>query len=162
MALVQIRCQSGRVVEHPSAQQVKAGAAVHLALEHLDPVHVALDLALAVRRRQGGGDGGVVALDAAHKADQFGDAAVSDFSQPRVEFLHCPCANDPAKVADEPLGGGDRWTLLAERFAVDAFVVIEVVDGAQQDPVCLAWREATSIRGRIGGVITPPTSSWSS
>ncbi len=46
-ALGHIRCQSGGVVEHPSAQQIKAGAAVHLALEHLDPVYVALDLSLA-------------------------------------------------------------------------------------------------------------------
>lgn len=35
MALGHMRCQSGGVIEHPSAQQVKAGAAVHLSLEHL-------------------------------------------------------------------------------------------------------------------------------
>lgn len=43
-ALGHIRCQSGGVVEDSSVQQVKTSAAIHLAFEHLDRVHLAFDL----------------------------------------------------------------------------------------------------------------------
>jgi hypothetical protein len=40
--------QLGRVVEDATTEQVKIRASIGLALEHLDPVYLALDLALAV------------------------------------------------------------------------------------------------------------------
>jgi hypothetical protein len=93
---------------------------------------------VAVWRGQGRSDGGIIALDAAHKADQFGNAAAGGVSQPDLDFLQCPCANNAAKIADEPLRGGDRRALLTERCAVGAFVGLEILDGAKEKPVRLA------------------------
>jgi hypothetical protein len=53
-------------------------------------------------------------------------------------------------------GGGDRWTLLAERCAVGAVIVGEIVDGAQQEPVRLAWRESPSLGRSARSVLLCP------
>ncbi len=65
--------------------------------------------------------------------------------------------DDPAKVGDEALGGGNRHALLAERLAVGAFMGVEIRDGAEEEPMRQAGRELALVCGRIGRVIAPST-----
>src|SRR5215472_2127925 len=54
------------------AEKVEAGAAIHLAFDHLDPVDVALDRAGAVGQGQAVAHGGVVLLEPGGEGVQVG------------------------------------------------------------------------------------------
>src|SRR5215471_1814974 len=58
-------------LEEAPAEQLKAGAAVHLALQRLQPVDLALDLAIAPPQRQGGPHSRFVLHQARREATQL-------------------------------------------------------------------------------------------
>src|ERR1039457_7347894 len=69
------------------AQQVEAGAAVHLAFDHLDPGDVAFHGAGAVGQGEPGGDGVLVAADAVGEGVQFGLVVGLGGGEPAFQFL---------------------------------------------------------------------------
>ncbi len=67
--------RGSRGEEHAAAEQVEAGAAVHLPLQQLEPGDLPLGLAVAPRRRERRPDGGAVLLQPGREGLDGGHAA---------------------------------------------------------------------------------------
>ena len=70
--------------EHPAAQQVEPGSSVHLTLDDLEPVDLALDLPVAPRLGQGGTHRVLIAPEAGGERRQ---GAGLRLAQPAVERI---------------------------------------------------------------------------
>ena len=87
--------------QDPFAQQLEAGSAIHLALEHLEPVNLALRLTAAPRLLQSGTDGGVVSAESLGERRQRRDLARAARAQPLVEVAETFLADHPVVRARE-------------------------------------------------------------
>src|SRR5207249_4643379 len=73
--------------EYAFSQQFQAGAAEHLAFEHLEPVDVALNRPGAVGQNQAVADGAEVAAQVVGEGSQRRQDVVFDGGDPRVETI---------------------------------------------------------------------------
>ena len=129
---------SDSVVKNVETQQVELRAAKGLAFEELDPVHLAFHLSLTVWGTERGGNRGIISAHAAYEADQLGDVAPGGSCQPRVEIRACPRADEGAEVCRDLLGCGNGRALRTQRGAEGLFLVVEILQRAQQEPTDLA------------------------
>jgi hypothetical protein len=74
------------VVNDPFAQERESCTAVHLSLDHLDFVDVAFHGGRAIGQGQAGGDGLLVAADAAGEGAEPGQVAGLGLGEPVFEF----------------------------------------------------------------------------
>ncbi len=90
------------------AEELEAGAAVHLPFEHLDLVDGAFGLAVVPLGAECGGDGVVVAADAVGEGGEGGQAAGVGCGEPAVEALGAGAVvGDLGEVADEGVEPGE-------------------------------------------------------
>src|SRR6266487_6327405 len=75
------------VMDDAFAQQVEAGAAVHLSFDRFEPVDVAFGGAGAVGQGEPGGDGGHVLADPGGEGVQFGLVVGFDALEPAGQLL---------------------------------------------------------------------------
>ena len=96
------------------AQQVKAGPPIAAPLNKFEPVHLALNLPLALRMREGGFDGRAIAPDAVGDADEFGDTAQLDALELPVQSGHVALADKRLEFSRQCLGHGHLGTAVKE------------------------------------------------
>src|SRR5215207_10806433 len=75
--------------ENTPAEQVEAGATVHLPLDQLEPSDLALGLAAAPRRRERGSDRSTVLLQPRRKSLESADPRRPGVGQPGVQRHTC-------------------------------------------------------------------------
>jgi Transposase, Mutator family len=95
--------------EYAFSQQFQAGAAEHLAFEHLEPVDVALDRSGAVGQGQAVADGAEVAAQVGGEGSQGRQGVVFDGGDPRVEAVAVAAGHHRGEgpdVAGEPVEVG--------------------------------------------------------
>src|SRR5215813_9744277 len=93
-ALPQFWCVSGsrtrrhrwRVGQHAGAEKIEASAPIHLTLDHLESVNLALDLAGAPGRVDRGANCGEIFLQAVGKADDATELTASRGLDPLPQF----------------------------------------------------------------------------
>ena len=137
------RILASSMPEHPAAQQVEPGPSVHLPLDDLEPVDLALDLAVAPRLGQGGAHRVLIAPEAGGERRQ---GAGLRLAQPAVERIGHLVLDHRHEAADEIDGGGDGGGALQQRGDEPAVGVVERVGLTGQQ----ANRPAR--RGRFGGL----------
>ena len=137
------RILASSVPEHPAAQQVEPGPSVHLTLDDLEPVDLALDLAVAPRLGQRGAHRILIAPEAGGERRQ---GAGLRLAQPAVERIGHLVLDHRHEAADEIDGGGDGGGALQQRGDEPAVGVVERVGISGQQ----ANRPAR--RGRFGGL----------
>src|SRR6266851_4103321 len=86
-------------VEDSLPEQVQLGPSIHLAFEELEPGHLALRLAIAVRKLAGGAHGGIL-LEARREAFQVWQPTRQDRLDPGLQLAGRPLAHH----LDEGLG----------------------------------------------------------
>src|SRR5579859_5529721 len=122
------------VEEYAFAQEGEAGAAVHLAFDHLDLVDVAFHGGGAVGQGEPGGDGFLVAADAAGEGVQRGQVAGFDLGEPVLEGEQALAAGHHLGEAGDVAGQGAQ-VRAAGRDGGEVCLVISVeVAGAGQQP----------------------------
>ncbi len=85
-------------MQHSLAQHLKGGASIHLPLETLQFIHLALGLPIAVGQRQGGSHGIEVSHDACGQALEFSNAAALGFGEPSIQDVVLSPGHHDAKV----------------------------------------------------------------
>src|SRR5712692_2263272 len=83
-------------VEDSLPEQVQLGPSIHLAFEELEPGHLALRLAIAVRKLAGGAHGGIL-LEARREAFQVWQPTRQDRLDPCLQLAGCPRPYHPGK-----------------------------------------------------------------
>src|SRR5215210_5838652 len=117
-----------------AAQELEAGPAVHLALQELELVDLALSLAVTPREFQPSADGGPV--------------APLRLSDPGFESLVVPLAHDGEKAPGQFTRASGLWTPLAECLDEHPLVWLQVVWTSQQQPGGLTDRNLWPQRRR--------------
>ena len=89
-------------MQHLLAQQIKLGAAIHLALEQLEAIHLPFDLARTPRLAQCGTNADIFLGEALGKRLEFWDATRGTGLQPAIKGLGLPLAHHRLKFVREP------------------------------------------------------------
>jgi hypothetical protein len=89
------------------AEQLGLGPSVHLSLDHLDAVDVALDGARAPGQGEASGDGGPVLAQAGGEAAEFRDVAGFSLVGPAGELVALAVGEHVGELADERARGGE-------------------------------------------------------
>src|SRR5215210_2661222 len=131
-----------------AAQELEAGPAVHLALQELELVDLALSLAVTPREFQPSADGGPVAAEADRETAQLGQLAPLRLSDPGFESLVVPLAHDGEKAPGQFTRASGLWTPLAECLDEHPLVWLQVVWTSQQQPGGLTDRNLWPQRRR--------------
>ncbi len=105
---------STRPVEHPLAEEIRLRPAIHLALQQLQPRHVALGRAVAIRLAQGRRDGRVVLAQALRPGPELGDVAARRPDEPGIEGHRVPLAHQAAELARQFAGELEGRAVLQE------------------------------------------------
>src|SRR5262249_28457625 len=136
--------------EDSLAEQVEAGAAIHLPFEHFDPVDVAFDLAGAVGQGQAVEYGGMVALEPGREGAQLRLVISLDGGDPGVQPLASAAGEDLGELGD--VAGQGVQVRAAGPHGAEAGPLIVVQGGwIAQDPAGdvadLGWRRDGRRRG---------------
>lgn len=86
------------------AEQIEVGPSIHLPLDTLEFIHLALRLSIAVFGRQSGSDRIIVAVDPRDKAFEFRDATLLDFLEPSRKNAYLSLRYHRPKILHELVG----------------------------------------------------------
>src|SRR5690349_6934918 len=116
------RVLASSMPDHSTTQQVEPGTSVHLPLDDLEPVDLALDLAVAPRLGQRGAHRIRVAPEA---GGERGQGAGLRLAQPAIERIGHLVLDHGRETADEIDSGGDGGGALEQRGDEPAVAVAE-------------------------------------
>jgi len=135
------------------AEQNEAGAAVHLALDHLDLVDGALDLAGAVGQAGAVGDGLLVVADASGERAQVGLAVIGFYhGEPGLQVLAAgPPGHHLGEAADMPGQCLDVRAAFGDLAGLFLLFFAQAVGAGQQPAGDLAGFRHGRPGGRRGG-----------
>lgn len=117
------RILASSMPEHPAAPQVEIGPSVHLPLDDLEPVDLALDLAVAPRLGKSGTHRVLIVPETGGERRQ---GAGLRLAQPTVERIGHLVLDHRHEAADEIDGGGDGGGTLQQRGDEPAVGVVSV------------------------------------
>ena len=121
-------------------QDMEEGEAIHLSLEQLEEVNLALGLAIARWRGHGGLDRRFVSAQLGREGADLGQAAGFGRLQPGGQGGTIVGPDQLAEIFGESLRLTNRRALVHEVGTVGPLVGVELIPGAQQEPAGLVWR----------------------
>ena len=120
-------------MDHSFAQQVEAGAAVHLSFDCFDPVDVAFGGAGTVGQGERGGDGGEVLADAGGEGVQFGLVVGFDVFEPGGQVVLPGALGHHFGEAGDVAGEAVELCAVAAQLGEQVLLAgVEVLGAAQQ------------------------------
>jgi len=134
-----------RLVQDFAAQQVKAGATKHLALDELDTVDLSLGLTIAPGQGHSGADGGQVIAQTGGKGADGGKRADPRLVEPDIEQRQRTNMKQMAESLSEVIQMGDE-RILAEVCEKTPAFVVKAFRGQHQQP-------RKTVAGRKRGVV---------
>ncbi|GAB4200601.1 MAG: hypothetical protein OHK0022_21820 [Roseiflexaceae bacterium] len=120
--------------QNPLTQQIKLGPTIRESFDELEPVHLALDLSIAVWQRECSSDGCFVALQPHRKSLDFWNGRGVCLLKPGIEALNITLAHHPQERQPECIGHLHRRTGSQHRFDKRLFLGFQFCYWTHQEP----------------------------